>query len=743
MRETEKRGLFWKWGKLMYRRRIAVTILWIFLFIGLGVFALKAPGLLNDNGFTPRGSDSDQGIIQLQEKLDFPPSQLVLMYTSDTKDLTSVESQAVILDSLQGLKELPYVDSIQPVSASRVDDTLGVVAVNVLLTSDTNHATNQYPDIRSRIKAPEGMTVYVTGGPAVLNDMQKATKSDIAKSEIIGLPIALIVLLLIFGTVLGAVLPMIVGILSVTVTLGITYFIADSGVALSSFLPNIVTMLGLAVGIDYALFMVSRFREELKRRETVEEAVAMTVQMAGKSIFFSGLAVLIGLFGMLFINLSVFQSLCLGGVLVVLASLAVAVTLLPALLGIFGHRINSLRVVPARFRKQESSRFWEKIAYGVMKHPIVLVVVMAGLLIVLMLPLGQMKLGVPDAELLPPSYESRHGADLLNQTYDSRETNSIQIYAELPGAYTEEASLRELKGYEDRLRGLTGVKEVKSLFTAMNGADPEQAAAILTQPQVKGKLEEQRLAKNNAALLVVVPSSDPNSEDANQLVKDIRTLDQGKLHTLVTGGAPFRVDMLDRINSRLPALIGFVMVVTYLVLLFAFRSVILPLKAVLMNVLSLGASLGIVVSVFQNGWAADLLQVSSIGYVNAVLPVIIFCVVFGISMDYEVFLISRIMEEYEMTGDNERSTAEGLKKTGSLISSAAFILVVVVGAFIFTDIEIIKALGIGLSCAVLIDATLIRLLVVPALMKLLGRANWWAPRWLGGRHIPSGSREEG
>ncbi|WJH37218.1 MMPL family transporter [Paenibacillus sp. CC-CFT747] len=195
--------------------------------------------------------------------------------------------------------------------------------------------------------------------------------------------------------------------------------------------------------------------------------------------------------------------------------------------------------------------------------------------------------------------------------------------------------------------------------------------------------------------------------------------------------------MLDRINRGTPYVVGFVMVVTYFVLLLAFRSVLLPLKAVLMNVLSLGASLGIVVSVFQHGYGADWLNITSTGYVMATLPVIIFCVVFGISMDYEVFLISRIMEEYEKTGDNERSTAEGLKKTGSLITSAAFILVVVVGSFIFTDIEIIKALGIGLSCAVFIDATLIRVIMVPALMKLLGRANWWAPRWIKGK-TPAG-----
>jgi RND superfamily putative drug exporter len=202
---------------------------------------------------------------------------------------------------------------------------------------------------------------------------------------------------------------------------------------------------------------------------------------------------------------------------------------------------------------------------------------------------------------------------------------------------------------------------------------------------------------------------------------------------MVTGGPAYRLDLLQRINDGIPKVVGFVMIVTYFILLMAFRSILLPLKAVVMNLLSLGASMGIVVTVFQKGFLADVLHITSTGYVSATLPVIIFCVVFGISMDYEVFLISRIAEEYEKTGNNENSTAEGLKKTGSLITSAALILIVVVGAFIFTDIEIIKALGLGLTLAVLIDATLIRILIVPSLMKLLGRANWWAPQWIKGK----------
>jgi RND superfamily putative drug exporter len=334
---------------------------------------------------------------------------------------------------------------------------------------------------------------------------------------------------------------------------------------------------------------------------------------------------------------------------------------------------------------------------------------------------------------------------LLKAAYDPRELNPIQIVAETKDSVWEADSIRQVQAYEERLKRVSGVKSVQSYVDAAaaigagGGAGggsaagtprAEQTAALLGQAKVRKAIEGQQLAKERTALLVAVTATGPDDTATDDVVRAIRKLDAGGLQVLVTGGPAYRLDVMDRIQKNEPFVLAFVMCVTYVVLLFAFRSVFLPLKAVLMNVLSLGASLGMVVRVFQYGDLADVLHITSTGYVSATLPVIIFCVVFGISMDYEVFLISRIMEEYAATGDNERSTTVGLKKTGSLITSAAFILIVVVGSFLFTDIEIMKALGLGLAMAVLVDATIVRVALVPALMKLLGKANWWAPRWL-------------
>jgi putative drug exporter of the RND superfamily len=745
MRETAVKGFFWHWGSSMYRFRWIVVAAWVILFLCLALFAQKAPALLKDNGFTPKGSDSDKGLIQLQQKLDFPASVFTLLYQSDRESIISAEATKTILNSLSELKQLPYVADISLNKASRLPKeqfkgTVGskvtpdnIQAVNVYVRLNANEALDRYSEIKARVHAPAGMHVQVTGGTAILYDMQDASKKDIVKSEAIGLPIAIIVLLIIFGTVLGAILPLIVGLMSVTVTLGITYFIAQT-YSLSNFLPNIVTMLGLAVGIDYALFLVSRFREELKVQKSVQDAVAMTSQKAGKSIFFSGVAVLIGLLGMLFIDLTIYTSLCIGGIIVVSVSVFVADTLLLSLLSLFGTKINVLRIIPNRLLRKENSRFWEKVAYTVMKRPLMLVIIMFVLLIALALPVGQMKLGVPSSGVLPPSYESRAASDLLNQVYDAREMDPIQIYVQSDHVVWDETTILQLQNYTKLLEQTSGVKAVKSYISDFTGRTPAETAALLKPDDIRNKIAGLRLAKDNAAYIVVQPQYNPEDSKTEQLVKTIRGTNPQGLHPLVTGGPAYRLDILQRISDGIPKVIGFVMIVTYFVLLIAFRSILLPLKAVLMNLLSLGASMGIVVTVFQKGFLSGALHITSIGYVSATLPVIIFCVVFGISMDYEVFLISRIAEEYERTGDNEKSTAEGLKKTGSLITSAAFILIVVVGAFIFTDIEIIKALGLGLSLAVLIDATLIRILVVPALMKLLGRANWWAPQWILGKH---------
>ncbi|WP_211224393.1 MMPL family transporter [Paenibacillus assamensis] len=739
MRETNEQGVFWKWGHFIYRYRRVVFGVWCAVFIGMGIFAVQAPSMLKDNGFTPVGSESDRGLKLMQEQLQIAPVMLDIVYeSSNGESLLSESNRTEIMVSLQTLRETSYVSNVSFRDVGRSEARNDVTVVTVTMNLEADEAIEKFASIRNLIPDPPNMKAYVTGNSAVFYDVQEASKRDIIKSEIIGLPIALIVLLLVFGTWLAGVLPLVVGMLSVTTTLGIIYFIALGTNSLSNFLPNMVSMLGLAVGIDYALFMVSRFREELATQSDVGQAVAMTAQKAGKSIFFSGVAVLIGLIAMAFIDLALFRSLALGGVLVVSMSVIVGNTLLLALLGMLGERINRYSVIPKRWRNRrkkpnrngDGSSFWGRVAYGVMKRPIPIVLLLCTALIACVWPILNMNIGIPDAKMLPPKYESRYGSDLMTEVYDERELNPIQLIVKSVQPFHEERTIETVSKLTESLKGVQGVQRVDSYLTALSDLPNAQAKSqALQNEQLQQQLKASHLVNDSYMLLSVVSNVSADGEEAYELVRNLRSLESAELDILVTGTAAYRLDIVERITSALPYVVLFILAVTYVVLFIAFRSVILPLKAVFMNVLSLGASLGVVVLVFQHGYMADLLQVTSTGVVVAMLPVIIFCVVFGISMDYEVFLLSRIAEEYERTGDNERSTAEGLKKTGSIITSAAFILIVVVGAFIFTDNELMKAIGLGLSVSVLLDATLIRLFLVPALMKLMGRANWWAPRW--------------
>lgn len=735
VRETDKHGLFWHWGKLMYRRRHLVWSVWVIIFLVMALFAFQVPSMLKDNGFTPAGSESDNGLNVLRDEMGISATMMDIVYESkDGSSLMTDQAMQLIEQSLSKLQEQPYVTDLHVRQDGRIGNRQDVTSVNVIFNMDTNDALEQYPDIRRLIPDIPSMNIYASGATPVYYDMQEASKRDIVKSEMIGLPIALIVLLIVFGTLLAGLLPLIVGLFSVTVTLGLLYFIALSTDSLSNFLPNVVTMLGLAVGIDYALFMVSRFREELRCQPSIEQAVAMTAQRAGQSIFFSGVAVLIGLVAMAFIDLSLFRSLSLGGVMVVSMSVIVGNTLLLSLLAVFGEKINRYPVIPRRFRRStdgEESRFWIKIAHGVMKRPVTIVILLCAILITCALPVGGMKIGIPAAEVLPPKYESRYGADLMNEVYDPHELTPVQLVLRADKAYTELDTIQEAEKWADQILKVEGVRRVDSYVAALAQLPTAEAkAGALQNEQLRAQLEGSHLVKGQLIIMQVIPDVQPDGDEAFELVRQLRELDLGSdvNEKYVTGRPAVQLDIIDRITNALPYVVGFILLVTYFVLFIAFRSVLLPLKAVLMNILSLGASLGIVVLVFQHGYLADLFQVTSTGIVVAMLPVIIFCVVFGISMDYEVFLLSRIAEEYDRTKNNEHSTAEGLKKTGSIITSAAFILIVVVGAFIFTDNEMMKAIGLGLATSVLLDATLIRVFLVPALMKLMGKLNWWAPR---------------
>ena len=732
MKQHGKETLLYKWGRFVYRFRRAIVAAWFVLFCILIPFAIQLPSQLQQNGFSPEESPYLTGMEKLEEGLGLSSTSIDIVIVSRTgENLTSGKEQKRILKELAPLQDKPYVRDVYVNIASRQPGLDHILSVSVMLNEETSEALKHFGEIRSDVPPITGADTYLTGNTAVFADMNEAVKNDIFRAEIIGLPLALLILLLVFGTLTAAMLPLIAGLVSVMVTMGILYFVAVLDGTISNFLPNVVTMLGLAVGIDYALFVVSRFREEISKGST-ERAVAISSSSAGKAVIFSGAAVWIGFLAMAFIDLPIFRSFSIGGITVVLVSVLAANTLLPALLAMLGPRIDSMPVFGNRIRTAlhgQAPGIWRKISAFVMARPVIVSTFVIILLVIAMFPVKSMKVEIPAAEVLPPSYESRYGYDLLKQAYDIRELNSIVVAVELPESYESAGSVRAIKNYTDQVRQLEGVQRVESYISVSRG-NVEQITEYLSSADIRQQLERYHVVRDHMAAVAIVPKYGDSHAITEELIIQLRNMDTPGLNTYITGNPPYKLDIVEEIRQGIPYVLLFVFITTYIVLLFAFRSVILPLKAGIMNVLSLGGGLGIVVWVFQEGVGAEWLGVTNTGSIFALLPILIFCVVFGISMDYEVILLSRIMESYEATGDNELSTAEGLENTGGLITSAALILAAVVGAFIFTDNEVMKAIGLGLTAAVLLDATVIRILLVPAFMKLLGKANWWSPKWM-------------
>ncbi|MGZ4200195.1 MAG: MMPL family transporter, partial [Thermoleophilia bacterium] len=743
--------------------RWPIVIVWVVAFLAGLFLTTRLSSELKGGGFSNPDSPSQLALDLMNAKLRTGLATVSVVFTSSTSDATAqgargVAFQAAEARALRRLtpQALPGLQAVQTY-ATTGDATLiakdGTASVAVLVFDvPLEEAQKQVPAIRSLLR-PAGLDAYVTGEPAVYADLENLSSEDLRRAESYALPFALIVLLLVFGSVVAAALPIIGGGFAVTITLGVVYFLARR-FDMSIFVMNTASMLGLAVGIDYSLFIVGRFREELAGGATVAEAVETTVARAGRSIFFSGIAVVIGLFGLVTFQYMSLRSIGWGGAIVVFFSVASALTLLPALLGILGQRVDSLRISGRRGRE---GHFWQRWSDTVMSHPWLVLVTTVVVILLFAGPVTHIEVNVPTATSLPKSQESRKGYDILQARFDRGALQPIAVMLTWRGGDPDPLSagnLATLYSYGQELARLPGAASVSSIVNQPGldsvqkavgfwqavraaGAAPAPPASPLARPTVPaaqakaaGELAKATTAPG-AVMFSVAPAADPTSAEAQDLAVAVRGLQPPSgMAPHVAGLSAGVHDFLDALYSRFPWVVLYIFVVSYIVLLILLRSVVLPLKAVLMNTLSILASFGALVFVFQEGHFESILGFSGSGAVDATLPVIMFCTIFGVSMDYEVFLLTRMREAWLQTHDNQRAVAFGLTKTGRIITSAALIIVIVAGSFAFTSILITKAIGVGLAVAIALDATIIRILLVPATMRILGWVNWWIPKWL-------------
>jgi putative drug exporter of the RND superfamily len=547
---------------------------------------------------------------------------------------------------------------------------------------------------------------------------------------VIVFPIALIALLLVFGSVVAALMPLAIGAAGVALVL-VSILVATRVTDLSIFVLNLATMLGLGLSVDYSLFVTSRYREELARNGgNVPLAVERTVATAGKAVFFSGATVLIGLMGLALFEFMFLRSVGIAGVIVVAWSTVAALTLLPALLSVVGTRIDRFAIRRPR-DKTAHDGFWVRLSLAVMARPVAVLIPTLALLLLLGSPFLRVNISSPDATILPPDLPSRQAFDILAAEFGAGEISPflIVLQPDSPGDLYSSERLGSIYSVGEWLANDPRVTRVQSIVPPTLPREEAVGVALLQRGLSRLGVDTGagRLANENAAAIVAYTSYLPNDAENKALLAELRAMELPGLTVLVDGGTAEIVDVVDLMYADFPKAIALVVGATYLVLLLLFRSLLLPLKAVLMNGLSILASYGALVWVFQEGNLGRFLGFTGLGFVEASLPVIMFCVLFGLSMDYEVFLLSRIREEWERSGNNTQAVAVGLQRSGRIITSAALLVVVVAGSFVTADVVLIKALGFGIALAVFLDATVVRALLVPSTMRLLGEWNWWLP----------------
>lgn len=719
-------------GRAIYRRRYAVLAAWAVIVLAALPFVPRAGDFLKPGGFTREGHPSVEARRLMQERLGFSTVSVEFIFQHPDWTAYQPEFTQAVLRAVASLQAADGVTSVRTHldDPGRVGRSGRSVHVTVGLRMALEDAVPLVDSLAAQVD-PGPLTMTVTGGPALYRDISVASESDLRRAEAIAFPLAAVTMLLVFGTVVAAVAPAAVGGAGVAVALAIIYGLSRA-VDTSVFALNIVTLLGIGMGIDYSLFYTSRFREELGKGRSVRDALAATHSSAGRAIIFSAVTSLIGLVSLLAFDSLVLRSVGMGAVIVIAFALLAAVTLMPALLGVLGDRVNRLRIGTSRGARGSALG---PVAGWVMRRPLMVLLPSAALLIVLAAPARDLRLGTVDATVLPQSLESRRGFDLLRTEFGLALNTFIPVAYTFDGSPFEERNLEALYAYGQALEGLPGARRVTSIVNLHPSYGMEQYRLMYARPEaitdITALLLVEDTVRPGTVLFAVESAVHPFSPEARQVVAEIRALQPTAGHsTHIDGGAAEVSDIIDSIYGRFPVVIAIVVIVTYVALLLLFRSLLLPLKAVILNVLSVLASYGALVFVFQQGHFAGVLDFQTLGLIESTTPVLLFAVLFGLSMDYEIFLLSRVAESWDRTRDNRGAVVEGLQKSGLIITGAAAILIVVAASFVTADIVIVKAIGVGLAFAVFVDVTIVRVLIAPALMRLAGDWNWWLPGWL-------------
>jgi RND superfamily putative drug exporter len=693
------------------RHRRFVLLTWLVVLVAAAPFAVRQTEHLTSGGFLVPGSGSER-VDKALEDFENAQRETLAVVLAQREGATPAAIRAEIDRVDRIAAEMDHAE-LAPATAQHAKARAGRDAILVIpleLDGSQDEIADVAVDMRDELDVGQvraGVEPHLVGQQALWAGMQELSKEDLEAAETTGLPIVLLILLAVFGSLAAASLPLALGFGSVFVT-GAGIFFLSQATEMSVFVTNVASMIGIGVAVDYSLFVLARYREEMREDRTREDALRVAMRTSGIAVLFSGITVIISLAGLFLVDSTVIRSMAMGAIMVVAVAILAAVTLLPALISLFGRRAYArsrtstiLGLVARQWRNlrrragsthpdRRRGAFWQRWTDAVMRRPWVAVGVSAAIMLTLAIPAMSLEWGDGALRQFPEGNETRVGAELAAQTVGPGASGPMQIVADA-------GDRAAIDSYVEKLR-----------------RDPEVA-----------KVEPPVTSRDGESVLIVAQSRhDPESEGARALVDRVRADALGEV-----GGATAAVeDFKDLVSGSMWKILLFVLAFSYVVLFVLLRSVLLPLKAVLMNLLSVAAAYGVLVAVFQYGWVDGFLGFESLGYINTMTPPFLLAIVFGLSMDYEVFLLSRIRERYQATGDNRRSVAEGLRASARTISSAALIMVAVFAVFASAGVPAVKEIGLGLSVAIALDATLIRLVLVPATMELMGRWNWWLPK---------------
>jgi putative drug exporter of the RND superfamily len=735
-------------ARLVSQRSVPVLLVWLLIMIAAVPLARLAPSAFSAKGDVLEGSQSVKVIDLLSKEFGLTGQETSIIVSESTRSSSDPEFRAdygqliTRLRKIKGIKAISRFDDPSPLKLFGVSNGKTVTATLLQTGVSPVQLLEEVLVLLRQSETPD-VKYLLTGSTAVTRDFGERSEADVRRSELATLPLVAIVLVFAFGAFVAAGLPIMVGLMSITTTLAILYGLAQF-LNVSSLAQSVVTLFGLGAGIDYALLMVNRFREELERGRAPREAAAITTRTAGRSVLFSGLTVAIAMGSLLIPNLDFVRSLGVAGLIVISLTVITSVTALPALLALLGNSVNIPRRLRRTLRLDQPSPVWGALAVGVMRHPWLWLGLSASLMIGLALPASGMKLGATGAFGLAKHVESRRALELIKPLELGGAMDTFDVVIDLGKPHGYNAKTRaQFEALDSALSKLPEVRLVSSPFLlgkqpALTNSAPERRSDAATGLGVTlgaaVDATRQYVSMNRQYIhLAIIPKNPVRSDQVNEWISRLNTQgQQAGFKTVLVGGLPvLALEFAEAIVKAMPLAIGVVCVATFIILAVAFRSLVIPLKSILMNGLTVASSYGIITMVFQNGLFANLFAVpTDVGVIESSLPLVIFAITFGLSMDYEVFLLSRIQEGHLAGLSTREAVRLALQSTAGVITSAALIMIIVFAAFLQGDVVANKVIGLGLVVAVALDATIVRLILVPAVMVLAGKWNWWLPEWL-------------